>query len=67
MTVCLRDCPFLWTDPTGAAQLLARWKERLAGPPEAVKSDSTPAHIDASLTTDLRILRKQIYSYMFTS
>ena len=32
----------LWTDPTGVSALLARWTEKLAGGPQAEKSDSPP-------------------------
>ena len=32
----------LWTDPTGLSVLLARWTEKLAGGPEAGRSDSPP-------------------------
>ena len=32
----------LWTDPTGVTELLARWTEKLAGGPQAGRSDSPP-------------------------
>ena len=32
----------LWTDPAGVTALLARWTERLAGGPQAGRSDSPP-------------------------
>ena len=32
----------LWTDPAGVTALLARWTEKLAGGPQAGRSDSPP-------------------------
>ena len=57
----------LWTDPAGVTELLARWKEKLAGGPQAGRSDPPLAIVKGvarqqTWASGLMIVRSELYT-----